>query len=224
MSIVQTLKWELRARLDDAGKLSLLRTLPRGARVLDVGCGNHSVSLYKGFRCHLRYVGIDVADYNLTTSDKNLMEEYVTCPASGFAERIRAFRGDFDAVISSHNLEHCDDPAAVIEAMAQVVKSGGYLHLSFPSEASIRFPSRGGTLNFHDDPTHRTLLPYDELVAGLSARGFRMRRTVRRNRGVLWIPFLFGALQEPLSVLRGKVMSYTWHFWGFESVIVAQKV
>ncbi len=224
MNAVIWLKRTLRSHLDRAGKLNFVRTLPPGARLLDVGCGNHSASLYKGYRSDLRYVGIDVSDYNITPADKRLMERYVVCPPGRFPEGIRAVGDGFDAVLSSHNLEHCDDPRAVLDAMCEVVAAGGRLYLAFPSEASTEFPSRDGTLNFHDDPTHRSLPRFDEILARVESRGFTVTRRVRRNRGTMRLMYLLGAVQERRSRRRNRVLKGTWYYWGFESVIEARRM
>jgi hypothetical protein len=47
-----------------------------------------------------------------------------------------------DAVISSHNLEHCDDPAAVRDSMVVALRPGSSLFLAFPCEESVRVPRR----------------------------------------------------------------------------------
>ena len=43
---------------------AFVRTIPRGGRVLDLGCGNNSPMLVKSARPDLEYWGIDVGDYN----------------------------------------------------------------------------------------------------------------------------------------------------------------
>lgn len=217
------MKRNLRAFLDPAGRFNFLRTLPPRSRLLDVGCGNRSASIYKGYRDDIEYVGIDVSDYNITDDDRALMAEYVVCPPSRFAEGILSFGGGFDAVVSSHNLEHCNDPFAVLDAMGRVLRPGGRLHLSFPSEASRGFPSRDGSLNFLDDPTHLHLPSFDAVVSELEKAGLRIETRVRRNRGALHLLFLLGALQEPWSRRSGRVSRGTWFYWGFESIVVARK-
>lgn len=217
------LKRNLRANLDPAGKYNFLRTLPPRARLLDVGCGNSSASLCKGYRSDLEYVGIDVGDYNILPEDKALMNRYIVCPPERFAECIQSLEGGFDGVLSSHNLEHCRDPWSVLDAMCAVLGPEGRLYLSFPSEASAGFPSREGCLNFHDDPTHVNLFRFDTLVSAVVSRNLRVERAVPRNRGRLYLPFLLGALQEPRSRRAGRVLRGTWYYWGFESVIVARK-
>ena len=39
--------------------------------------------------------------------------------------------------------------------MKKCLKKGGIIYLVTPSEKSIDFPSREGTLNYYDDKTHK---------------------------------------------------------------------
>jgi SAM-dependent methyltransferase len=218
------LGWTIRARVDRASKPRVIASLGPGASVLDVGCGNESASWIKNCRPDLRLFGIDVEDYAITEADKSLMEQYRVCSREDFARGISSTGREFDLVLSSHNLEHCHEPDQVLASMCSVVRPGGRLYLSFPSEASVRLPSREGCLNFFDDPSHRTVLDFDGLAHRLRSSSFRIDLAVRRNRGTLGIGWVLGALQEPWSVATHRVRSYTWTFWGFESVFVATRL
>lgn len=200
-----------------------LRTLPKQATILDVGCGSSSAARYKRTIPSAYYVGLDVGDWHQTEASKNMMDEYLVVPSEEFASAIEAMPRHFDAVISSHNIEHCEDPPAVLEAMIRALKPGGRLYMAFPSEASAEFPSRAGTLNFFDDPTHRKLPSYQEILQRLRADGLIVERAYERYRPAL--PYVAGALLEPYSATVKKVDSYgaSWAFWGFESLIWARR-
>lgn len=47
-----------------------------GARVLDVGCGNHSASRTKKYYPSCKYYGVDVTRYNNDEQDFQCMEQY----------------------------------------------------------------------------------------------------------------------------------------------------
>lgn len=194
-------------------------SLAQGARLLDVGCGNNSSFRVKSQRPDVYYIGLDVGDYNQTLPV--LANQYIVVPAEAFVGEIVKLAGTLDAVISSHNIEHCDDPSAVIRAMTSAVKHGGRLYMSFPSEQSVNFPKRRGCLNFFDDPTHKHLPRFGDIQVWLREAGFDIEFAEQRYRPpLLW---LIGALLEPLSRLRGHVVPGTWGFYGFESVIWARK-
>ena len=127
----------------------------------------------------------------------------------------------FDAVVSSHNIEHCNDPANVLTAILHTVKPGGRIFLAFPCEESVHFPSRRGTLNFFDDPTHLVLPTYASILRKIEEEDFAIDVAVKRYRPVYH--FLRGALVEPLSALQRRVMYGTWALYGFETIIWATR-
>lgn len=203
------------------GKLAFLKALPAGAQVLDVGCGNNSPRDAKVLRPDLVYTGLDVGDYNQQDSI-HYADAYILVPPAGFASAIAAHEGRFDAVVSSHNLEHCDDPAAVLQAMSAALRPGGVMFLAFPCEASVRFPRRRGSLNFFDDATHQAVPRWDDVLETLRSCGVTLVYTSRRYRPKLLASV--GLLLEPLGSLLGRNMpaGSTWALYGFESVVWAR--
>lgn len=202
------------------GKLAFLRKLPPRARVLDVGCGNNSPRVFKTFRPDLVYTGLDVGDYNQQDSVA-YADTYLVVPAAGFAQAIRSFTGQMDAVVSAHNLEHCDDPRAVLDAMVAALRPGGRLYLAFPCEESVGFPKRAGCLNFFDDYTHKQPPSWKQVIGTLKDNGVVMLCEHRRYRPLLLASL--GLLLEPISwaLRRNMPAGSTWALYGFESVLWA---
>lgn len=207
--------------MEPKGKGAFVDSLPPGARLLDVGCGNNSPMQIKLHRPDIYYVGLDIGDYNQTTPEK-YADRYILTIPERFTAAIGELGQTMDAVVSSHNIEHCFDPEGTLEAMLDTLKPGGRIYLSFPSEASANLPHRKGCLNFYDDPTHRTLPGWDGILETLSARGFSIDYATRRYRPLL--PALIGAVCEPVCALTGtQVPLATWALYGFESIIRASK-
>lgn len=199
----------------------LVRSLPPESRILDVGCGNHSPTRYKKVNPHISYFGLDIAEYELNAQDYALAEEIRFVGANTFDQGIIEFGQLFDLIISSHNIEHVDEPVRVLAAMARSLSAGGKLWLSFPSQHSVNLPSRGGCLNFYDDKTHKKPVDELDLLQRLGEQGLEVLHYKSRYRPV--IAYLLGAMQEPFSRWAGHIFSHTWSFWGFETVVVAQK-
>jgi SAM-dependent methyltransferase len=218
---MQTLKFHYNRLLRRRGVFAFLASLPRDAAILDVGCGNDSPYRIKICFPGLVYTGLDIGNYNQTKPI--LADRYVVTTPERFASTIREFGTQFDAVISSHNHEHCDAPDETLKAMLEVVKPGGKICLAFPCEASIDFPHRRVTLNYFDDPTYRGHPPSFERVSQeLRDSGFQLDHAIRRYRpALLW---LLGLLQEPLSRLIGSNLQGTWALCGFETVIWGRRV
>jgi SAM-dependent methyltransferase len=171
------------------------------------------------------YVGIDVEDYLQSDDAKALADEYVLAAPESFDATISQLRDNkFDAVISCHNIEHCFHPDRVLGAMCDVLRPGGSLYLSFPSEASVHMPSRECSLNFYDDPTHTTVPVWRDILDGLSRHGMRLDFAAQRYRP--WGRLLLGMACEPFVAPLGKLapLGATWALYGFESVIWASKI
>lgn len=152
------------------------------ARILDVGCGNGSPRRIKIVVPDCYYVGVDIVDYNNTDTTLTYADEYLLFEPECFTEGIEGLDNEFDAVLSSHNIEHCNHPEETLTAMCDRLKKGGRLYLAFPSEASVDFPSRKGTLNFYDDPTHKWLPKYDKVLQQLQANGMEILFACRQYR------------------------------------------
>jgi SAM-dependent methyltransferase len=202
------------------GKSSFLRSLPANGKLLDVGCGNNSPRYTKHFLPDWYYIGLDVGDYN--QENPELADEYIVVPPDLFNCEIHKQRGKIDALISSHNLEHCDDRRNAIRFMAQALAPGGRLYLSFPSTDSKEFPKRSGCLNYFDDWTHQGDPPnFGDVISILHSEGLLIRyATTRFQPPIGWV---LGLQQEQDSAADASVKTGTWWFWGFETVIWGER-
>ncbi|MHA7661566.1 class I SAM-dependent methyltransferase [Mycolicibacterium sp. HS_4_1] len=198
-----------------------LSKLPTGAEVFDIGCGNDSPYLFKSIRPDIRYIGLDVADYHVDHDPKEYADQYLVVPPSEFLSAIEQREGEFDAVVSSHNLEHCSEPDGVVTAMARALRPDGRIYLAFPAADTVNFPSRDGTLNFYDDDTHVQPPDYRRVIGLLTAAGITINFAAERFRPPNWV--LVGLINEPLSRIRKKVLRGTWALYGFETVIWGTK-
>jgi SAM-dependent methyltransferase len=198
-----------------------LQSCPLGARILDVGCGNDSPRYFKTARPDLYYVGLDIRDYMQSEGSRPFADEYIIEPAETFNDRIESMAAQFDAVVSSHNIEHCDDPARTMTAMLKAIKQGGRLFMSFPSEASVRFPHRNGCLNFYDDASHHVMPKFHDLTALIGSHGLNVDVSLQRYRP--WLKTILGFCNELASRKQNLVLPGTWAYWGFESIIWASR-
>ena len=199
-------------------KEHFINSAKSGTRVLDVGCGNNGAKKLKLINGSLHYVGIDIQDYNF---EPGYADEYIIVEKEIFAKKI-ASMVNIDYIICAHNLEHVDNPFELLNAFSKCVSTNGELFLSFPSEKSINFPSRKGTLNYYDDTTHNNQVPdFDLVLDQLNQGGFETIH-VFQNYQPFFMSFL-GFLMEPVSKYLGKVMPGTWAYYGFETIIWAKK-
>lgn len=203
------------------GKVHFLEKLDRDSSILDVGCGNNSPYQVKSVVPHSTYTGLDIGDYNQTKPNK--ADRYILTSPDEFAREVGKFNEEFDAVISSHNLEHCNDRYATFLAMLRATRVGGRMYVAFPSERSVSFPHRAGTLNYFDDSTHKDAPPdFDRLLKMSLENGFEVLFATRGNQS--WLLRLIGLLSEPISRYKKKVLHGTWEYYGFESIIILKRV
>ncbi len=203
------------------GKYYFINSIVPNGRVLDVGCGNNGPYSLKTKRPDLYYVGLDIGVYNQTTDYARYADEFILTEPQNFAKKIEEYPNTFDAIISTHNLEHCDDYVGVTLAMIKALKQGGTIYIAFPCEASVNFPKRIGTLNFYDDSTHKNLIPYSSFISLLKDNGLEIIFSARRYRP--WMLFVMGLLCEPICRMTHRLARGTWSLYGFETIIVARK-
>jgi len=190
--------------------------------LLDVGCGNDSPYWTKKLYPNIIYTGIDVGDYN--QSKPNDADNYIIVKPEEFAESITNIPELFDTVISAHNLEHCNDRDGTLQAIIKVLKPGGFLYISFPTEKSVKFPKgRKYTLNYFDDKTHKEDPPkFKDVLKILKKNNMKILFSSKSYKPFL--QWFVGFYKEKESKQKKEVLfPWTWAFWGFESIIWARK-
>ncbi len=114
----------------------LLAELPRGARVLDLGCAGGS------FRAHGKSFTVIRVDLEAAAP---ALENFARADAA----RLPFPDGCFDLVVSNHSLEHFENLAGVLREIGRVVKASGALYVSVPDASTFtdrlyRWLARGG--------------------------------------------------------------------------------
>ena len=149
----------------------LRRAMPRGARLLDVGCGSG------GFLFRTRAVGFDASgvDFNAARAAA-LKERGFDVFAGGLPDFARsARRGSFDAVTLFEVIEHVDDLGAWLEAAKSLLKPGGVFVVGTPNRDRTFDPFQGPGLEAIDNPPHHlTRWSAAALSGALSRHGFEV--------------------------------------------------
>jgi len=101
-------------------------------RVLDVGCGG-GILADSMARCGADVLGIDLATKAIKVAQLHALE--AETPGVRYreisAEALAAEQsGSFDVVTCMEMLEHVPDPASIVKACADLVKTGGYVFFS----------------------------------------------------------------------------------------------
>ena len=198
------------------------------ARVLDVGCGNHSPSITKKYFPDSVYVGLDREPWNVEELDYRMMDEYIHSDLESPDCLGAVPDGSFDVVICSHVLEHIDDPLETASQLATKLKPSGLMYIETPAKISAHLPRAAtgwmgvrGCLNFRDDETHKALVDLSMLRRRLETEGFRVSAIRRRFlwRRVLLLP---GYVAAGL-LMRGYIpASVLWDVTGFAQFVLVE--
>jgi SAM-dependent methyltransferase len=167
--------------------------LPRGARVLDVGCGRGVILgplADLGFEAH----GVEISEHAVRGVDPRAH----VCIADRL-EGAAYEAGRFDRVVIWHVLEHLAEPRATLEEIHRILKPGGRLIVSVPNFSSFQAKLAGPAWFHLDLPRHLFQFPLPALLQLLDDTGFETESThhfsLRQNP--------FGWIQSALNALPG---------------------
>ena len=111
-----------------------------GARVLDVGCGGGILSESMA-RSGARVLGIDLSQAVLDVAELHALESMVQVQYQAIAaeDLAAAQPATYDLVTCMEMLEHVPDPAAVLQALARLVRPGGDVMVSTLNRKPMAF-------------------------------------------------------------------------------------
>jgi SAM-dependent methyltransferase len=159
----------------------ILRGLPAGARVLDLGCsdGAHVERLSMGGRVF----GVDVAQHRLARAKR------VAPVAAALGEHL-PFRDEaFDFVYVSHVLHHAAEHVAVLRQIHRVLKPGGVLFLiETVDDNPVMRLARTLRPEWDSDPV-TTRFRFGPLISDIRGAGFEVEAASQFN--VLWWMWAF---------------------------------
>ncbi|MGH7942347.1 MAG: class I SAM-dependent methyltransferase [Limisphaerales bacterium] len=156
------------------GFVAHLRFPGRGARLLDIGCGNGS------FLLRMRMMGWDVCGVEPDAGSAEqaraagLDVRAGRLPDAGFAD------GSFDAIHMSHVIEHLHEPAQTLSLCSRLLKPRGQIVIATPNYTAFGRTHFGPYWPGLDAPRHLVLFTENSLRNLLSKSGFEVS-AVRRS-------------------------------------------
>lgn len=173
-------------------RTAFLKMLPANARVVDIGAGDGSLSVFRKWPSPERE---DLQLYAYSIEKGALFDQFTGYEISDWNTTPPVFEGkSFDAVICAHFIEHIADPVSFADWVARKLAPEGRVYLEWPSPNSLDMPSRleleeaGVPLiisRFDDDHTHRDLPGCDDIIAAVQERGL-----VIEGKGIVRLPWL----------------------------------
>jgi 2-polyprenyl-3-methyl-5-hydroxy-6-metoxy-1,4-benzoquinol methylase len=113
----------------------VLDEFPTRPRVLDVGCGNGSISFpLAALGCEV--VGADVDPASIESCIRHNTYERATFVL--VTETLREVTGSFDLIVCSEVLEHLDEPRPLVAAMSDKLAPEGRLFVTIPNGYGLR--------------------------------------------------------------------------------------
>jgi 2-polyprenyl-3-methyl-5-hydroxy-6-metoxy-1,4-benzoquinol methylase len=149
--------------------------IPRGGRLIDVGCGTGNGLIIFQKQFGVSCVGVDVSNGMLDIARAKLEERDLPIEVHQIdGEHLPFDDNSFDAGINFEVLEHTPDPARLLAELARVVKPSGTVIVTTPNtlwEPVHWFAAKTGL--HHSEGPHRDVTRR-EILAGLAAAGLRV--------------------------------------------------
>ena len=123
-------------RISDIKRLDFIadvlsQSLPTGATVLDVGCGNGIISRSLG-RKGFKVLGIDVSEKAIEKAKELNDLSNVNFQVMS-AEQLAVSSEKYHAVVCSERLEHLHEPQKLLQVLYQSLKNEGVLIVTVPN-------------------------------------------------------------------------------------------
>lgn len=186
-------------------------------RLLDVGCGNHSVRQAMRWFPNCEYYGIDRGIYKNDPEDFQLMKKYYDLDLT--VDTLESVQDEFfDVIVVNHVIEHLSNAEYLLSKLPKKLRPGGRIYIEFPSVRSLSLPSMSGTLNFCDDPTHIRIYDVKEVANILLANGCRIiKGGVRRD----WVRIIMFPVLLLRGIWKNNLAGPFWDITGFADYVYA---
>jgi len=157
-----------------------LRLERRGARLLDIGCGNGAfVRAARGWGWGAEGLDPDPSAAAVGRA-RGLPITVGSLPKIGYPE------ASFAAVTMSHSIEHLHDPLAGLREVRRVLQPGGTVWINTPNLSSSGHKIFGADWRGLEPPRHLVLFTAPTLISTLSRAGFVQIRQVRAPSVTQW--------------------------------------
>ncbi|MEN9549947.1 MAG: hypothetical protein RIR12_2538 [Bacteroidota bacterium] len=191
--------------------------------LLDVGAGNHSASRITALFPACNYYGVDLdKTYNNSEADFKAMKGFYETDLTKL--NYQAIPNEnFDGIWMAHVIEHLHNGDKVLPLMIEKLKPGGFFYIEYPGAKSLSLPSKKGTLNFYDDPTHVRVYSVKELQTIFEANGCKVLSCGTRKN---WFYIITLPARAILSFIKKGYVegNVFWDIMGFAEYLWVKKL
>ena len=170
-------------------------SLPKGARILDVGCGNGE--LLRALAEDRPDLGLYGLDWHFPAETRRDLEAKKINVIEGTLEGEPLPENFFDCVLMYQLVEHLWEPDAGLKKLAGSLRPGGIIAVETPDTDGYdrRFFSRG-TWGGYYVPRHLNLYNFKSLARLLENSGFEIVQQKSLPAPIIWCYSLQASLQE----------------------------
>ncbi len=144
----------------------LTKDLPRGSRVLDVGCGRGVLFPT------LADLGMETHGFEISPTAAQGADHRAEIRIASRLDQAGYDEESFDLIVLCHVLEHLPDPQGTLEEIHRILKPGGKLAVSVPNFSSLQAQWTGPAWFHLDLPRHLCHFPAEGLKQLLEQSGF----------------------------------------------------
>ncbi|MET0049577.1 MAG: glycosyltransferase [Candidatus Thiodiazotropha sp.] len=171
--------FQLDVNVENNSHTQLIRRIPEGSRVLELGCATGYMADYLKRARHCTVVGVEM-DRSMASKAKDVCDRVII----GDVQKDQWLKslGDerFDIITCADILEHLRDPVSLLKKLPDLLNENGRLLASLPNgaHAALRLELLEGRFTYEDtgllDRTHLHLFTYHSLRELFTRAGFRV--------------------------------------------------
>ncbi|MES9948094.1 MAG: glycosyltransferase [Candidatus Thiodiazotropha sp.] len=171
--------FKLDLNVENNSHTQLVKRIPAGSRVLELGCATGYMSDYLRREKNCYVVGVEI-DRSMANRAKAVCDRVIVGDVQGRGWLKSLGDERFDIITCADILEHLRDPIALLKKLPELLSDGGILLASLPNgaHASLRLELLEGRFTYEDtgllDRTHLHLFTYTSLREMFVRSGFRV--------------------------------------------------
>lgn len=190
----------------------LMRLIPRGSKVLELGCASGYLSGYMEQALGCRVVGLEADPSATAIASSRCTEVYTADLDAPNALDVARTNAPYDVLLAAAVLEHLKQAENILQAAHSLLKPGAMLIVSLPNIAhwSIRLRLLRGRFDYEDygvmDKTHVRLYTLKTGRALIEQNGYRVESVQVAGSGIQNV--LNGMLGKRAPLIRPNLLGY----------------